>query len=283
MTSRFGNLLGPAAAAVVIRAFDDELKYVFLLNGASKVAVFFLLIYLVKETAPEINRQGMAAGKVQGAKLDLSFFFTRGFLALFVTTLSLNMMGGGGAFGGLFPVQAKDEVGLSSAQIGELLSLGGIIALLVTFPNGWAADRFGRKITLIPGLLLLALAALVLTTLEDMRQVYTVVALYGIGSAMSMGASQTFAADLAPPDRRGAFLGVWTMVGNIGSIIAPLLIGAVASSFGYAPGYAMVAVFLGASALFMAVFGPESGGRRLRKADADTEAAKPVAQTREAT
>jgi hypothetical protein len=45
----------------------------------------------------------------------------------------------------------------------------------------------------------------------------------------------------------------------------------------------MVAVFLGASALFMAVFGPETGGRRLRKADADTEAAKPVAQTREAT
>ena len=69
-----------------------------------------------------------------------------------------------------------------------------------------------------------------------MREIYVIIALYGFGSAMSMGASQTFAADLAPPDRRGAFLGVWTTIGNFGSIIAPLIIGAVATNFGYAPG-----------------------------------------------
>ena len=261
VTTRIGNLIGPAAAAVIIRSFNDELRYVFLLNAASKVAVFFLLLYLAKETAPEINRRGQEVLRKASEKLDLSFFMSRAFMALFFTTLALNMMGGGGAFGGLFPVQAKEEVGLSAAQIGELLSLAGFIALLVTVPNGWAVDRFGRKVTLIPGLILLGIGALVLTQLETMSQVYMVIILYGVGSAMSMGASQAFAADLAPPDRRGAFLGVWTTIGNAGSIIAPLLIGAVASNLGYAPGYLLVAIFLGASAVFMLVFGPETRAR----------------------
>ncbi|MPZ50458.1 MAG: MFS transporter [Dehalococcoidia bacterium] len=206
MTSRLGNLIGPAAAALVIRAFNDELKYVFLLNGASKVLVFFLLLYLAKETAPELNRLRHQAGE-KLEKLDLSFFLTRGFMALFITTLSLNMMGQGGAFGALFPVQAREQVGLSSAQLGELLSLAGFIGLLVTIPSGWVIDKYGRKVTLIPGLVLLAAGAFVLTSLDNMTQVYLVITLYGLGQAMSMGASQAFAADLAPDDRRGAFLG----------------------------------------------------------------------------
>jgi MFS family permease len=199
-------------------------------------------------------------------KLDVSFFFSRAFVALFMTTLALSMMGQGGAFGALFPVQAK-EIGISSAEIGQLMSLAGIVALAITYPNGWAVDRFGRKVTLIPGLALLAIAALVLTGLNQMSQVYLVIILFGAGQAMSMGASQAFAADLAPPDRRGAFLGIWTTTSNLGSIVAPLIVGAIASSFGFAPGYIAIAAFLITSAVFMAAFGPETGARRARRAD----------------
>jgi MFS family permease len=265
ITTRLGNLLGPAAAAAIIVAFDNDLRHAFLLNAASKVFVFFLILYLVKETAPEINR-GRAAVAAASGKLDVSFFFSRAFVALFMTTLALSMMGQGGAFGALFPVQAK-EIGISSAEIGQLMSLAGIVALAITYPNGWAVDRFGRKVTLIPGLALLAIAALVLTGLNQMSQVYLVIILFGAGQAMSMGASQAFAADLAPPDRRGAFLGIWTTTSNLGSIVAPLIVGAIASSFGFAPGYIAIAAFLITSAVFMAAFGPETGARRARRAD----------------
>ena len=60
----------------------------FLLNAASKVGVFFLLVYLAKETAPEINRRGQELLRKAQGKLDLSFFMTRAFMALFITTLS---------------------------------------------------------------------------------------------------------------------------------------------------------------------------------------------------
>jgi len=77
-----------------------------------------------------------------------------------------------------------------------------------------------------------------------------------------MGASQAFAVDLAPPDRRGAFLGIWTLIGSLGSIFAPLLIGAIAAQAGYGPGYVMVGGLLLASAVFLVLFGPETRATR---------------------
>ena len=50
------------------------------------------------------------------------------------------MMGGGGAFGALFPVQAKEEVGLSNADVGKLLALTGFIGI-----DYHAAQRLGRR------------------------------------------------------------------------------------------------------------------------------------------
>ena len=164
----------------------------------------------------ELNRRGVETQ--QQGKLDLSFFMTRAFMALMITSFSLNMMGQTGAFGALFPVQAKDDVGLSASEVGALISLAGVVGLLVAYPNGWAVDRWGRKPTLIPGLLLLAGAAFVLANMHSIEQAYLMIGLYGLGSTISMGASQAFAVDLAPPDRRGSFLGVWTLIGSLGSI-----------------------------------------------------------------
>jgi MFS family permease len=260
VTNRVGMILGPAAGALIIGVFYDDLRYVFLFNAVTKVAIHGLVFYLARETAPEETRQE-ARGRTKESKLDFSFFLTRGFVALMITSFALSMMGQQGAFGALFPVQARTEVGLSSAKVGEIMSLAGFVGLLITYPNGWAVDRFGRKPTLIPGLLLLAVSAVILANMTSLRDVYIMVALYGLGSSMSMGASQAFAVDLAPPDRRGAFLGMWTLVGSAGSIVAPLLIGAIASSLGYAPGYLMVAGLLLGSAVFMLLFGPETRTR----------------------
>src|SRR5205823_521430 len=219
-------------------------------------------------------RSGLDRAKSGKDKLDLSFFLTRAFFALMITSFSLNMMGQTGAFGALFPVQARHEVGLSAAKVGELISISGLVGLVIAYPNGWAVDRWGRKPTLIPGLVLLAAAAIFLARLETLTQIYVMIGLYGLGSTMSMGASQAFAVDLAPPDRRGAFLGVWTLIGSLGSIFAPLLIGAIASNLGYGPGYAVVAALLLTSALFMVVFGPETKKRRAAIAPAAVPAAE---------
>ena len=264
MTNQIGVIAGPATGALIIVAFHDNLRYVFLFNAVTKILIDVLVRFFGKETAPEANRR--TTPKAQREKLDLSFFMTRGFIALALTTFALNMMGQGGAFGALFPVQARNDVGLTSAEIGKMLSIAGFIGLLVAYPNGWAIDHFGRKPTLIPGLCFLAAAAIVLANLSGVNQIYIMLVFYGLGSAMSMGASQAFAVDLAPPDRRGSFLGLWALIAGFGSIVAPLAIGAVATNLGYAPGYTIVAVLLLLSAGFMLFFGPETKAQRERQA-----------------
>jgi MFS family permease len=271
ITSRIGTIMGPATGALNVVFFNGDLRYIFLFNAATKVVIHVTVAFFAKETAPEEAR--LVARSPQKEKLDISFFRTKAFWALMITSFSLSMMGQQGAFGALFPVQAKDEVGLSASEVGNIMSLAGFIGLILTYPNGWAVDRFGRKPTLIPGLLLLALSAVVLANLDSRSQILLMVGLYGLGHEMSMGSSQAFAADLAPPDRRGSFLGLWSFVSNLGAVIAPLAIGAMATSLGYGPGYLMVASLLAASAFFMLIFGPETGVRKLRAEERASRAA----------
>jgi MFS family permease len=239
-----------------------SLRAVFLFNAATKVVIHLLVAFFAKETAPETVSKARSQIESARQKLDLSFFRTKAFAALLVTSFALSMMGGTGAFGALFPIQAQEEAGLSAAAVGNMLTLSGIIGLAVSYPNGLMVDRFGRKATLIPGLLVLASSAYMLSAVDNLGDVFFMIVVFSIGSTVSMGASEAFAMDLAPADRRGAFLGVWTLFRNAGAVAAPLLIGAVADQFGFAPGFYLVGAILVVSAVFMAVFGPETRARR---------------------
>ena len=88
-----------------------------------------------------------------------------------------------------------------------------------------------------------------------------VVGFYGIAEGIVMGSSQAYAMDLAPEDRRGEFLGVWAIFQNSGALLAPLLIGAIYAIWGPKEAFTLVGAWLLISALLMAAFGPETGGK----------------------
>ena len=74
------------------------------------------------------------------------------------------------------------------------------------------------------------------------------------------------AMDLAPENQRGAFMGVWSLFQGIGSLVAPLIVGAVAERLGYPPAFQMVTAAVLLAALLMWVWGPETGGKRAARA-----------------
>jgi putative MFS transporter len=81
---------------------------------------------------------------------------------------------------------------------------------------------------------------------------------------MTMGSTQAFAMDLAPEDKRGAFLGVTAAFQSFGSAVGPLTVGAIAELWGFGTAFTTAAGFLVVAGLVMAFFGPETGGRRRR-------------------
>jgi MFS family permease len=162
----------------------------------------------------------------------------------------------------LLPIHAQHRLGVDEIGVGLLITVAAVLSFLVAFPNGMMSDRFGRKVSFVPGLLLLTAAMTVLTVTDAYVFLLLAVAIQGAGEGMTMGTSQTYAMDLAPPDRRGAFLGIVMMFQASGAFAGPLVIGALYSSVGPSVGFGTLAVWLTVAAMAMAVLARETAGSR---------------------
>jgi MFS family permease len=213
-----------------------------------------ILLLHVRETRPQAE-PAPADGEIRRTgSFDPSLFWNRPFLAVAAATLAISTMGSG-VVQALFPVFTERVVGLATYDIGVMMTLAGVTSMLISFPNGWLIDRLGHRASLAPGLLVLALSASLLAISDTYWAVVVMVLVYGLGDGMSQGASQAYAIDLAPEQRRGAFLGVWSLLQNGGTIIAAVLVGAAVDRLGYATAFHGTAVFLVLSALLFWVFG----------------------------
>ena len=165
---------------------------------------------------------------------------------------------GTGAFRTLFPPQTKEVAGLDEAQIGFLLAIAMGLSIAAALPAGMVIDRYGRKIPLLGGLLMTALAAYIMAVMGSFQVAAVAVVIFGLSEAFGSGTLQVYAMDLAPEDRRGAFLGVWYLFMNIGQIVGPLVVGLLADAYGFAFAFYFVACLLVVGSGMVALFGRET-------------------------
>jgi MFS transporter, DHA1 family, multidrug resistance protein len=263
-TLRFGQIVGPLLGGVVAGVFS--LQAVFFINSISKFIVMGVTWRMVKETRPELETKPAGdnakdnAPKAEPSVSMWSIMASRHFVALAITTVAVAMMNQG-VFMTLFPIAAKEEAGLDAAQIGTLVAIASAITLLISFPNGVIVDRYGRKRSLVPGLLLAGVSAALLALVVDFRTALQAAAIFGIAQSMTQGANQTYAMDLAPEDRRGAFLGMWTSFQSFGAFVGPLAVGATVEIWGFATAFYGVAVVMAVAGIAMGILGPETKAR----------------------
>ena len=256
---RLGMILGPLSGGLLAAVFG--LRSMFLVNSVSKAIVLIATLFLIAESKPEASAPAADRRGSRTGGLDLSFFTSRAFLALAFTTFGISMMGQG-VFQILFPLYSQEKIQLSTAEIGFLISAAGVVTLLISFPNGIFVDRFGRKKSLVPGLLLLIAAVFLLSGSQSYGDVFRMVMVYGVAAAMCMGATQTYAMDLAPEEHRGAFLGVWSMFTHGGAMVATLLAGIIVESLGFTAAFLGVGGWLLTATILLVLFGPETIHRR---------------------
>ena len=128
----------------------------------------------------------------------------------------------------LIPVWGS-SIGLDPFQIGLVFGLASAVDMVMFYPVGMVMDRWGRKWVIVPSLLVLS-ASLILMPLADGFGPFLLVGLLsGFGNGLGSGAVMTLGADLAPPDAAGEFLGVWRLVGDVGAVAAPAVVGGLAA------------------------------------------------------
>ena len=265
ISSRIGHVAGPATAGLIAAAFSFQ--HVFLFDAVTKWSIVLVVLLLIRETRPLREarpapaRASRPAGDGEADRpITLRTFANTTFIALGAATVAWTMMQQG-IFYSVLPVHAQEQVGITPAELGALVSFAGLLAILVAYPNGLVSDRLGRKFSLVPGLLILAAGMALLSVSPAYIVLVWAMAAYGLGEGMTMGTTQAVVMDLAPARARGTFIGVWSLLRSLAGVSIPLLIGGVYEFVGAAAAFGLVAGWMLVAAGLVVGFAKETGGR----------------------
>ncbi|MCW5849767.1 MAG: MFS transporter [Anaerolineae bacterium] len=144
---------------------------------------------------------------------------------------------------GFYTVYAVKEFGLNSAQAGEL-TFAMMAAQTLTYPLvGWLGDRLGHhrvmELAAASGAFMAALSAFA----PNGGWFVGVYILLGISLAAATISNLSGVYDFAPPEERATYIGLMATLVGIGSTLAPLLGGAVASTTSYPMLFRLTIVF----------------------------------------
>lgn len=237
-----GSATGPAVGGFVYDLWQDY-RAPFFFYGASTFVSFIACLLLVKETTAPPQRAAEAATSphprhsMREILTYLNFTFLIASFANFSNRIRF------AARGFLVPLFGYDVLFLSKSEVGVVLSFSALINIVLALPGGMIVDRFGRKVGIVASLFTAAAAYALIPLSQDFVSFLLMVALLGVAGGVGGGATLALATDLAPAHLRGAFLGLWTTIGDIGSAVGPIFTGSIADLAG------LTAAFYGTTSL----------------------------------
>eukprot|EP01025_Chloroclados_australasicus_P013609 TRINITY_DN16405_c0_g3_i2.p1 TRINITY_DN16405_c0_g3~~TRINITY_DN16405_c0_g3_i2.p1 ORF type:complete len:446 (+),score=31.60 TRINITY_DN16405_c0_g3_i2:193-1530(+) len=128
----------------------------------------------------------------------------------------------------LMPLLGVADFGYSPGHLGYLFSLMAIINMVFIIPASFVADQYGRKYSIIPSGVGLAVS-LITMAFSSTQIVYAFSALfYGFCNAFLGSAPVAYATDVMPTAKRGLGLGIYRCAGDMGLMLGPAMLGVVA-------------------------------------------------------
>ncbi|MBZ0299414.1 MAG: MFS transporter, partial [Anaerolineae bacterium] len=214
---RIGNTIGPALGGFVATVYN--LRAPFLLFGViGALAIVLIVLLLHSQDKHEHGREGH----------EFSFKVMLG-----ANSRTLAIAGAGQLFAQMIragrnviiPLYASDVLGLDPQAIGIIVSVSWALDMTLFYPAGWIMDNLGRKYAIVPSFIIQTIGMALVAFSTSFVGLLFAAGLIGLANGISSGTMMTLGADLAPPDSRGDFLGVWRLIGDVGATGAPLVVG----------------------------------------------------------
>jgi MFS family permease len=117
------------------------------------------------------------------------------------------------------PLYLEQIIGLETKQIGMLWSIFSIAMLATPMLSGKLADRFGERVPISAGFLMVFAAYVIFLTGESFLPFVFVWSIFGLGVGLLSPAYSSLISKVVPHDRLGAFNGVF--YGSIGLLALP--------------------------------------------------------------
>lgn len=150
------------------------------------------------------------------------------------------------------------RLGLQPDQIGLALGLAQVFGFFLAYPSGWLADRFGRKIVIVPSTVLSALALAAFALAPSYGWFLGAALVWALSVGLSSSAPAAYVVDLAPSGSAASLLGSYRMIADFGYVIGPVLLGFVGDVYGSDSALVGTGALLLASTVLFALFAPET-------------------------
>ncbi len=154
----------------------------------------------------------------------------------------------------LVPLQLNQEFGLEVADLGALFTALGIVGIVLIGPAGWAADRLGKKLIIVPTAILASLGIGLVAIADSLPLLIAGLAISAFGTSISGPAPAAYVADLVDEDRRGQAMGLYRTAGDLGVVLSPVASGAIADAVSIPFSIGINAAFLGLAGLVFWIF-----------------------------
>jgi len=171
----------------------------------------------------------------------------------------------------LIPVFALD-LGATGFQVGMIIASFNLARTFANPISGRLSDRWGRKPFIVVGLFLYAAVSILYIRATSINDLILVRLLHGFTSVLVVPVAMALAADIAPDDRLGRYMGTLNMAVMLGLGVGPMLGGIIRDTLGMnAAFYAMGGLALLTMAGVMALI----PGSRFKDRDSHRRPASP--------
>ena len=205
-----------------------------------------IALFSVKETR-HLARRKEIKGTVLPSLADQLKILSKniGFVLVSGIALSHALTRTGGLFN-IIPIIGSFRIQLAYDEIGIALAIGSLLGLCAVYPAGVAVDRWGRKAIIVPFTFMTGISFLLFAVAETFFWFAFANALWGIASGIGGSAPAAYAADSAPPGMNASAMSLFRMLGDIGYVVGPILLGFIVDIHG-----TNVALYTAASILFI--------------------------------
>lgn len=163
----------------------------------------------------------------------------------------------------LLPLHGADELGLSPGQLGLVFTMMALVNLVGLPPSALIADRVGRKWAIVPSGVVAAVGLVWLGASSSVAVFVLAAFVHAVGSAIGGPAPAAYAVDIAPSHLRGVTLGLFRSMSDLGIVIGPTVMAAIADRTSVSVGLAVTGVVLAVASVAFGLVATETmPGRR---------------------
>ena len=217
---RIGQTIGPAIGGFLVKAYGLQIPFL-VVAGFAILAIVVITFLLHSESGKQRESRTHHESLVTTFRDHSRTFATAGTGQLFAQMTRAGRIA-------IIPLFADQILGLDPDTIGIVLSVSWGLDMLLFYPAGWIMDNLGRKRAIVPSFIIQAVGLAMIPFTQNFAGLLVASSIIGLGNGISSGTMMTLGSDLAPPDSRGEFLGVWRLIGDAGATGAPLVIGWIA-------------------------------------------------------